>query len=145
MILVVSSALSDSGAEVAISNSEEMKLTVSNISNELAKRNAVFISSQLAKDPSRTVNVRVDKSKILKCAFLPDIDRSKIGMSKSLRTFVGTDLGQDILAEPISAEQELDYDMSLLQLELDQVLPKLSAKTKVDAVKVTEALRKKGK
>jgi len=46
-----------------------MNLTVNNLSNDLAKQNAVYISSQLAKDPSRTVNVRIN-SKIFKCCFI---------------------------------------------------------------------------
>ena len=46
-----------------------MNLTVNNLSNDLAKNNAVYISSQLAKDPSKTVNVRIN-SRIIKCCFL---------------------------------------------------------------------------
>ena len=46
-----------------------MNLIVSNLSNELAKNNAVYLSAQLAKDPSKTVNVKIN-AKILKCCFL---------------------------------------------------------------------------
>lgn len=78
-------------------NSGSMNLTVSNLSNELAKNNSVYISSQLAKDPSRTVNVRIN-GKILKCTFLPDIDRNTIALSKNLREFLGTDVGKSVRA-----------------------------------------------
>lgn len=81
-----------------------MNLTVCNISNDLAKNNAVYISAQLAKDPSKTVNVRINNSKIFKCCFSADIDRSKIGMSKNIRAFLGTDIGKDIRAEPVNPE-----------------------------------------
>lgn len=72
-----------------------MNLTVSNISNELAKNNAVYISTQLAKDPTKTVNVRIT-NKIFKCCFSADIDRPRIGMSKNIRTFLGTDVGKEL-------------------------------------------------
>lgn len=120
-----------------------MNLTVCNISNDLAKNNAVYISSQLAKDPSRTVNVRINNSKILKCCFSVEIERSKIGMSKNVRTFVGTDVGQQVLAEPVDLGDKADYDLSYLELLFDQVLPRLAEKSKVEAFKVTEALRGK--
>jgi hypothetical protein len=84
-------------------NSEEMNLTVCNISNDLAKNNAVYISAQLAKDPSKTVNVRIN-ARILKCCFSIDIDRNKIGMSKNLRTFLGTDIGKEVKTEPLNPE-----------------------------------------
>lgn len=80
-----------------------MNLVVSNLSNELAKNNSVYISAQLAKDPSRTVNVRIS-GKILKCTFLPELDRSTIAMSKNLREFLGTDIGKSIRAEPVGTE-----------------------------------------
>lgn len=46
-----------------------MNLIVNNLSNDLAKNNAVYLSSALAKDPSKTVNVRIN-GKIIKCGFL---------------------------------------------------------------------------
>lgn len=68
-----------------------MNLIVSNLSNDLAKNNAVYLSSLLAKDPSKTVNVKIN-GKILKCCFLEGQDKSKISMSKNLRTFLNTDV-----------------------------------------------------
>lgn len=91
-----------------------MNLTVCNISNELAKNNAVYISSQLAKDPTRTVNVRINSSKIFKCCFSPELERSKIGMSKNVRAFIGTDIGQQVLTEPVDMDDKVDYDLSYL-------------------------------
>lgn len=61
-----------------------MNLSVTNLSNELAKNNSVYISPQLAKDPSKTVNVRIN-GRIIKCGFLPELDRATIAMSKNLR------------------------------------------------------------
>ena len=78
-----------------------MNLNVLNVSNELARNNSVYISAQLAKDPSKTVNVKIN-NKILKCNFLGDLDRSKIAMSKNIRTFIDTDLGRDVKVEPVS-------------------------------------------
>ncbi len=78
-----------------------MNLTVLNVSNELARNNSVYISSQLAKDPTKTVNVKIN-GKILKCNFLGDLDRTKIGMSKNIRTFIDTDIGRDVKVEPVS-------------------------------------------
>ena len=46
-----------------------MNLTVSNLSNELAKNNSVYISATLAKNPKSTVNVRIN-NRIFKCSFL---------------------------------------------------------------------------
>jgi hypothetical protein len=79
-----------------------MNLTVSNLSNDLAKNNSVYISSQLAKDPSKTVNVRIN-NKIFKCNFMNDIDRTKIAMSKNYRTFIDTDVGKDVKVEPVTS------------------------------------------
>lgn len=50
-------------------NSDYMNLTVSNLSNELAKNNSVYISATLAKNPKSTVNVRIN-NRIFKCSFL---------------------------------------------------------------------------
>jgi hypothetical protein len=72
-----------------------MNLTVSNLSNDLARNNSVYISSQLAKDPTKTVNVRIE-GKIFKCSFLRDLDKNSIGMSKSSRDFLSTDVGKII-------------------------------------------------
>ena len=90
-----------------------MNLTVSNLSNDLARNNAVFISAQLAKDASRTVNVRINH-KIFKCGFLQELERSKIAMSKGLRSFIGTDLGRDVKVEPVSNEYDMDFDISYM-------------------------------
>ena len=50
-----------------------MNLTIVNLSsNDLAKNNSVYISSKLAKDPSRSVNIRINR-KIFKCCFLADL------------------------------------------------------------------------
>jgi hypothetical protein len=70
-----------------------MNLTVSNLSNELAKNNSVYISSKLAKDPKKTVNVRIN-NKILKCAFLMELDSAAIAMSKNIREYLATDVGK---------------------------------------------------
>lgn len=51
---------------------------------DLAKTNAVFISNQLARDPSRKIHV-VIKDKIIKAAFIGDVQKSNIGMSKNYR------------------------------------------------------------
>ena len=39
----------------------------------------------------------------------------------------------------------MDYDLSFLELEVDQVLPRLVEKTKVESSKIVEALRNKEK
>ena len=77
-----------------------MNLNVITISNELARNNSVYISTQLAKDPSKTVLVRIS-GKIFKCGFLKDQDKGKIGMSKNIRTFLDTDVGKDVKVEPV--------------------------------------------
>lgn len=51
---------------------------------DLAKTNAVFISNQLARDPSRKIHV-VIKNKIIKAGFLNEIQKGNIGMSKNYR------------------------------------------------------------
>ena len=92
-----------------------MNLTVKNISNDQAKRNSVFMSTELAKDPSKTVNVRINK-KVLKCSFAAEIDRRHIGMSKNLRTFIGTDIDLSVTVEPIGQDYEIDHDLSFMEL-----------------------------
>lgn len=66
-------------------------------------------------------------------------------MSKNVRTFIGTDVGQQVLAEPVDMDDKVDHDLSYLELLLDQVMPRLAEKSKVEAYKVTEALRNKEK
>lgn len=39
----------------------------------------------------------------------------------------------------------MDYDLSFLELEVDQVLPRLAQKTKIEASNIVEALRNKEK
>ena len=80
-----------------------MNLVVENISNDQAKNNSLYMSSQLAKDASKLVNIRI-KNKIFKCCFLDNMDRNKIGMSKNNRTFIGTDVGMSVTVEPVSQE-----------------------------------------
>jgi hypothetical protein len=92
-----------------------MNLTVSNLSKELAKNNSVYISALLAKDASRTVNVRI-AGKILKCTFLSELDRNTIAMSKNIREFLSTDVGKTIRVEPLSGEFEDQTALSFLEL-----------------------------
>ena len=92
-----------------------MNLTVKNISNDQAKRNSVFMSTDLAKDASKTVNVRINK-KVFKCSFAADIDRKNIGMSKNIRTFIGTDIDLSVIVEPIGQDYEIDHDLSFMEL-----------------------------
>mgnify|MGYP003483050169 CR=1 FL=1 len=61
-----------------------MNLSVSNLSNDLARNNSVYISAHLAKDPKKTVNVKIN-NKIFKCAFLAELDKTTISMSKNIR------------------------------------------------------------
>jgi vesicle-fusing ATPase len=121
-----------------------MNLVVSNLSNDLAKNNSVYISAQLAKDPSRTVNVRIN-TKILKCTFLPELDRTTIAMSKNLREFLGTDVGKNIRAEPLSGEFEEETGLSFLELEVNQVTPKLTGKAKLEDNLIIEQVRTREK
>ena len=78
-----------------------MNLTVNNLSNDLAKNNLVYISSQLAKDPSKTVNVRIN-SRIFKCCFLAEVEKTKISMSKNVRSYLNTDIGKNVTVEPVN-------------------------------------------
>lgn len=80
-----------------------MNLTVSNLSNDLAKNNSVYLSSQLAKDPSKKVNVRIN-NKILKCSFISEIDKTTVAMSKNIREYLGTDVGKAIKVEPVTSD-----------------------------------------
>ena len=63
----------------------------------------MYLSTQLAKDPSQTVHVKINR-KVIKCCFAQDMERNKIGMSKILRTFIGTDVGLAVTVEPLSQE-----------------------------------------
>ncbi|CAM6003579.1 unnamed protein product [Sphagnum balticum] len=83
-----------------------MILSVSNLPNELAINNSAYLSSQLAKDPNSTVNVKIN-GKVLKCSFLGDLDRGKIGLSKNVREFVGTELGKDIKVKYVKVDDYL--------------------------------------
>lgn len=84
-------------------NSDYMNLTVSNLSNELAKNNSVYISATLAKNPKSTVNVRIS-NRIFKCSFLTELDKSTIAMSKNIREYLATDVGKAVKVEPLTAE-----------------------------------------
>lgn len=121
-----------------------MNLTVTNLSNDLAKNNAVYISPTLAKDPTRTVNVRIS-GKIMKCGFLQDLERGSVAMSRNIREFVGTEVGKTIRVEPVGAEMEEEAGLSFLELELNQVTPKLASKTKVEDYPLIEQLRTREK
>lgn len=80
-----------------------MNLTVSNLSNELAKNNSVYISATLAKNPKSTVNVRIN-NRIFKCSFLTELDKSTIAMSKNIRDYLATEAGKAVKVEPLTAE-----------------------------------------
>ena len=81
-----------------------MNLVIINLSNELAMNNSVYLSSQLAKDPSKVVIVRIDK-KLFKCSFTADVEKGKIGMSKNIREYIGTDVGKVIKVEPVDLSE----------------------------------------
>jgi hypothetical protein len=76
-------------------HSEGMNLTVVNLPNDLSKNNAVYISTKLAKDPSSTVVVRISH-RIFKCCFWGELEKTKIAMSKNVRTFLNTDIGKQV-------------------------------------------------
>lgn len=68
-----------------------MKLTptsIKHLGDEYSIKNSVYLSTEMAKNPSRVINVLVG-DKILKCSFHKDIEKGKIGMSLNLRKYLG--------------------------------------------------------
>jgi hypothetical protein len=64
------------------------------------------------------------------------VEKNKISMSKNVRSYLNTDVGKNVTVEPVNNEYDVDYDLSYLELEVDQVLPKLTQKVKVEASKI---------
>ena len=121
-----------------------MNLTVTNLTNVLAKNNAVYLSPALAKDPKATVHVRI-KGKVIKCGFSGDVEQGSIGMSKNNREFLGTDVKGVVKVEPMPEEFADQNSLSFLECELQQITPKLTARVKVEDYPIIQALRNKEK
>lgn len=77
-----------------------MNLVVSNLSNELAKNNSVYLPAKTARNPNSIVHVNIN-GRILKCAFLQDLDDRTIAMSKNLREYLGTDVAKSVKVEQV--------------------------------------------
>jgi len=64
-------------------------------------------------------------------------------MSKNIRDYIGAETGKTITVEQLPPIFDEENGLSYIELELNQVLPKLTVKTKVEEYKVLEALRAK--
>ena len=68
-----------------------MKLSptsIKHLGDEYSIKNSVYISTEMAKNPSRIINGLIN-GKILKCGFHKNIEKSQIGMSLNYRKYLG--------------------------------------------------------
>lgn len=119
-----------------------MSFTVTNLSNDLAKNNAIYLSAKALPAPAPKARLN---ARIFKVVLLPDLDRNAVAMSKNYRDYVGTDTGRQVQIEMLTPIFEDEHGLSFVELELNQVMPKLAGLTKVEDFAVLEVLRSREK
>lgn len=80
-----------------------MKLSptsIKHLGDEYSIKNSVYLSTELAKNPSRIINVLIN-ARIIKCSFHKDIEKGKIGMSLNMRKYLNiSEINDLILVQP---------------------------------------------
>ena len=75
------------------------------LDKEHVLNNCAYLSPLLAKDPSKSIHIRI-KNKIIKTSFIKGVEKNNIAMSKNLREFVGVDMVNPVRVEPYQPKAE---------------------------------------